>query len=326
MASIAFVLGAGGVVGAAYHAGAIAAISAVTGFDAREAELLVGTSAGSGLSASLRMGFPPVDLLARATDQPLSPEGEALVKDQPTGRVQVPQRPVIGSWFVPAAPWLMAPAFLSRGGVRPGMAAAAWLPRGTADTTLLGERIRSIYGTGWPERPTWINAVRLRDGKRVVFGRDDVVVPDLGTAVQASSAVPGFFEPVKIGKHDYIDGGVWSPTNLDLVAGLAFDLVVVISPMSAVKSALGRSIHAVGRTVNARTLASEVDKVRTRGTPVLCIQPTADAIRVMGLNPLENTKAPAVARQAYDEVSELLEKDSLSKRVDILSDAADVSG
>lgn len=321
MPSIAIVLGAGGVVGGAYHAGAIAAIAAVTGFDARDAELLVGTSAGSGLSAFLRIGFSPADLLARATDRPLSPEGNDLAAHLPAGRVQVPSRPAMGSWLLPQAPWLAVPSILSRGGVRPGLLAAGLLPRGSVDAGLLGDRIRAISGAGWPDRPTWITAVRLRDGKRVVFGRDDVDVPDLGVAVQASSAVPGFFAPVTIAKHDYIDGGAWSPTNADLVAGLGFDLVVVVSPMSAVKSALGRSVHAVGRTLHARALAGEVGKVRKARTPVVTIQPTARAIAEMGLNPLENAKAPPVARQAYDEVSELLERPALADRVGILTGA-----
>ena len=36
------------------------------------------------------------------------------------------------------------------------------------------DRIDELLPDGWPERPTWIVAVRTNDGKRIVFGRDDV--------------------------------------------------------------------------------------------------------------------------------------------------------
>lgn len=322
MASIAFVLGAGGVVGAAYHAGALAAIAEVTGFDARGAQLLVGTSAGAGFSASLRMGFSPGDMLARATGLEVSDEAQRLVEKLPRGRLDSPTSPSLGSWLVPQAPWLLVPALLSRGGIRPGLAAAGCMPRGTVDSALLGDRVRAILGDRWPEQPTWICAARLRDGKRVVFGRDDVAVTDLGTAVQASSAVPGHFRPVKIGDREYIDGGAWSPTNADLVAGLGFDLVLVVSPMSAVKRALGPPISNTGRSLHARMLASEVGRIRGRGSPVIAIQPTASALEAMDKNPPESTKAPPVARQAHDEVAALLERGLVADRVEILREGA----
>ena len=78
----------------------------------------------------------------------------------------------------------------------------------------------------------WINAVRLETGRRVTFGRDLRVTTDVATAVAASCAIPGFFAPVAVDGVRYVDGGVHSPTNADLVAGLELDLVVVSSPMS----------------------------------------------------------------------------------------------
>src|SRR6185436_7750278 len=110
-------------------------------------------------------------------------------------------------------------------------ALAGLLPEGSIPTDAIGARVRGLYGgTRWPERPLWICAVRLRDGHRVVFGRDPVDVPDIGVAVEASSAIPGFFRPVRIGEERYIDGGVHSPTNAELLAGLSLDGVVVVSP------------------------------------------------------------------------------------------------
>ena len=51
MARVGLVLGAGGIVGQAYHAGVLAAIELDLGWDPREADVIVGTSAGSVVGA-----------------------------------------------------------------------------------------------------------------------------------------------------------------------------------------------------------------------------------------------------------------------------------
>ena len=327
MGSIALVLGAGGVIGGAYHAGALAAVAEVTGWDARDADLLVGTSAGSGVASSLRLGISPADHLRRAQD--LEPDDSMPDLDPalPRQRVELPDHPGFGPLDLlrPTSPLLALSAFLAPGPVRPGLLSGL-LPSGRVPTTFLGDRVRAGFGDRWPEPPTWICTTRARDGKRVVFGRDDVDDTDLGTAVEASSAVPGYFEPVRIGTHRYIDGGAFSPTNADLVAGLGFDLVVVISPMSAVPSAFGfpdrLDPRVSSRALHARTLAREVGEVRRRGSPVLVVQPTAADLEVMGGNALDNRAAPPVARAAHRSVAALLGREVVADRVAILRRAA----
>src|SRR4051812_10544527 len=78
MASVGLVLGAGGVLGAAYQVGAITALAEGPGWDARWADLIVGTSAGSSTTATLRLGFSPADHYARSQGDALSEEGRPL--------------------------------------------------------------------------------------------------------------------------------------------------------------------------------------------------------------------------------------------------------
>src|SRR3954447_1615368 len=78
MPRIALVLGAGGVVGQAYHAGALAALEHDLGWDPREADVIVGSSAGSVTGALLRLGVSAADLASAAVESPLSPEAEPL--------------------------------------------------------------------------------------------------------------------------------------------------------------------------------------------------------------------------------------------------------
>ena len=236
--SVGLVLGAGGVVGHAYHAGTLATIAEVTGWDPRRAAVIVGTSAGSGVGATLRAGLAAPDFAARITGEPLSAEGAALLKGME--RLQPPrmQPQVAARMPLPEAPMLLARDLMAPWRFRPGHALAALAPEGRVPTTGMGDRMRRLHRTRWPEEPLWICALRLSDGARVVFGRDASPEPDVGTAVEASSAIPGYFTPVVIDGERYVDGGAHSPTNADLVAGIGLDLVVVVSPMSARTDAL----------------------------------------------------------------------------------------
>jgi NTE family protein len=75
---VGLVLGAGGTVGQAYHAGVLAALEHDLGWDPRTAEVIVGTSAGAITGALLRLGIPAHDLAAWAVQAPLSVEGTRL--------------------------------------------------------------------------------------------------------------------------------------------------------------------------------------------------------------------------------------------------------
>ena len=76
---VALVLGAGGSVGHSFHVGVLSALADELGWDARAADLVIGTSAGSVVGAGLRAGLAPADMRARALGRPLSPEGSRLV-------------------------------------------------------------------------------------------------------------------------------------------------------------------------------------------------------------------------------------------------------
>ena len=115
MTRVGVVLGAGGSLGYAFHAGVLAALHDVAGFDARHADLLVGTSAGSVAASFLAGGLPGRDFGAGALGRELSPEGREVVArvrgrrgEEPT-RDPGPRRPLRPS----------APALLGRLALRP---------------------------------------------------------------------------------------------------------------------------------------------------------------------------------------------------------------
>jgi NTE family protein len=307
MSRIGLVLGAGGVVGHAWHAGTLAALAEATGWDPRTADLVVGTSAGSGVGATLRGGVSAPDLFARLVGGRLSAEGRQLFE-----RVGAPveiSSPRSGAGGAGGTggrlPQPSSPGYLLRSALlpwrtRPGLLLAAVLPEGRIATEAVGSRVRGFHDVPWPERPLWICAVRLDTGDRVVFGRDPSPNPDVATAVEASSAIPGFFRPVVVDGVRYVDGGAHSPTNADLVAGRHLDLVIVISSMSATRSALrgGPLPVLMARAMHSRALATEVAKVRRGGTPVVVFQPGTDELAAMGVNAMDFRRREPVARAA----------------------------
>ncbi|MGH9185833.1 MAG: patatin-like phospholipase family protein, partial [Acidimicrobiales bacterium] len=173
MKAVGLVLGAGGVVGGAFHAGTLKALAETTGWDPRTAELVIGTSAGSLTAAALRAGMSADDQYARVTGGSLSSQGRQLTARLrgERGDGTVPLRPRLPRWPVPASPRMAVTALLRPWDPRPGAALAGLLPAGSLPTEGIGDRVRDLYeGIRWPDQPLWITALRLRDGARVVFG------------------------------------------------------------------------------------------------------------------------------------------------------------
>jgi len=72
------------------------------------------------------------------------------------------------------------------------------------------------------KKKLFVVATRLDGGKEVVFSSGDVA-----RAVHASIAIPAIFSPVKIGKYEYIDGGVINPIPIDVLKGKA-DVIIAV--------------------------------------------------------------------------------------------------
>jgi NTE family protein len=320
---IGLVLGAGGVTGGAFHAGVLAALAEVTGWDPRSAEIVVGTSAGSLAGAVLRAGLSPDDLLRRAVGRPLSAEGHRLTTRLAPPPSAFPLRPDAAALRPrrASAPEALARMATRPWDVRPAAVMAALLPPGRISTAMITGGIEPLFGRTWPRDPLWICAVRLDDGRRVVFGRDDEGRrPVLGEAVAASCAIPAFFEPVVIDGVRHVDGGVHSPTNLDVLGGLGLDLVVVSSPMSQAGRSLPRASAdwAVRRFCRAQ-LDREAIGVRRRGTPVLAFQPTAEDASLMGLNAMDPSRRGAVAERTLDSTRRRLGRADVADRLRLLA-------
>jgi NTE family protein len=301
MTRVGLVLGGGGVIGQAYHSAVLAVLEHDHGFDARRAEVIVGTSAGSITGTLLRLGVSAEDLAAWTVKAPLSGEGTVMrhviatpVPDlapfRPLSLLRRPFR-LPGRHMVQRAltrPWQF----------RPLAAGMALLAPGRHDIVEQLAALRELEQPEWPQPPLWICAVRRRDGRRVVFGRPGSPPAPIHLAVAASCAVPGYFAPVQIGGHSYVDGGVHSPTNAAVLRGLGLDLVIVISPMSG-SAGWRPDFYAAARRHSTRLLQREVRALAAEGVQTVVFAPGVREQQVMGNDMMDRGRLNEVIQESF---------------------------
>ncbi|HZL54079.1 MAG TPA: patatin-like phospholipase family protein [Solirubrobacteraceae bacterium] len=276
---IALALGAGGIVGAAWMVGALDALEQRGGLRPADADELVGTSVGSLIATMVAAEVPTAAMAAYATGEQSAAlaglDGHDATSLRLT-RLPLPLGP--GSLR-------MALAARSRGKVLSGL-----LPRGVVSTAPVRALVEHVVGENWPSAcPLRITACDYGSGERVELGTGRTPVCTPGEAVAASCAIPGFYEPVAIGSRLYIDGGVHSHSNLDLLAGRGLDAVIVLNPMSsgawvAGSGGVRERLAALRRRRSAAQLAGEVAALRAEGTRVLVLEPAFADIAAMGSN------------------------------------------
>jgi NTE family protein len=292
---VGLVLGAGGTVGGAYHAGVLTALAYDLGWDARDAAVIVGTSAGSVVGALLRRDVPPDDLAAWTVDATLSPAGALLA----SSRAHPEFDPLTFRHFlrVPRVPNVATLLATVRRPLRFDLLRALMTHLHDGTQALLPHL--EFLGAAWPDAPLYECAVRQSDGRRVVFGRPGAPVVPLPGAIAASCAVPAYFTPVAIDGERYIDGGVASPTNADVLRDLDLDLVIVVAPMSARTLRMVRPDLPV--RVRARGRLDEELRRLPPSVPVVRFEPGREVLAHIGLDFMaENARREIVAASFID--------------------------
>ncbi|GIF46001.1 NTE family protein [Asanoa ferruginea] len=254
----ALVLGAGGITGIAWQLGLLIGLRD-GGVDLTDADLIVGTSAGSVTGTLIAAGIDPVDgakLEARmgADDPPIHPDWArgaevfALLSDETRDPAQIRVR--VGELALAA----------DVGAEEPYVASLS----------------RRLPPGDWPARRLIVTAVSAESGEPVAWDRESNV--PLHRAVAASCAVPCIFPAVTIDGVRYVDGGVRSGTNADLAEGA--ERVVVLAPLAPVRM--------------RGAPAAELDALR-QGSAVSLLAPDAAVLAALGPNVLDATRwEPAI--------------------------------
>lgn len=289
------VLGGGGVLGAAWSVGALSGLEQEHGLDAREFDVIVGTSAGSVLGSLLAAGVSVAQLAEHQEGRPISEgplAGYAWDYESATGGPR-PTRPRLRG---PGSLRLMASSLRSGLRMPPTAMLSAFLPVGTGSLDRVGHLIDAVTPMEeWsPHGDLWIVALDYDSGRRVVFGRAGSPAVPLSRAVMASCAIPGWFEPVEIDGRTYIDGGAWSATSVDVVANAGLDEVIVIAPMvsfelDAPEGVLSR-LERRWRSQVTRRCLDEVAEVEANGARVVLVGPGREDLEAMGGNIMDGRR------------------------------------
>ena len=269
----AVVLGGGGPVGVAWEAGLAAGLEE-EGLRLADADLFVGTSAGSVIGSQLALGRSPADLVAsqqaiangdRPEQRPLQRAFDMGPLTQTFLKVYAADAPLHQTRAEVGAFALHADA----------MKEEEWLPTFGRESNF----------SSWPERAFICTAIDTATGELVTWRKDSGV--PLGLAIASSCAVPGIVSPITISGRRYMDGGIGSTTNAQLAKG--YDKVLVVSVVSA-RSRPG--FEDIGARI-AKRFEDELQSLRDAGSKVELIRPDDASREAFGPNFMDGTRREA---------------------------------
>ncbi|KES08215.1 patatin [Streptomyces toyocaensis] len=272
MPETALVLGGGGLTAYAWETGVLAGL-AEAGVDLAGADVLAGTSAGSLLALDLAAGAAPADLHREQADGRRVP----LDVDFTLGMTVKYLWAALGSRD-PAT-------VVERLG---GLALAV---RGVREADVFDAIRPHLPVREWPERTLRFFATDARTGRTEGFGAGSGV--DLLRAMAATCALPPLFPPITIGEGRWMDGGVRSTTNADLVDDCR--RVVVLAP---VPKGPGASPRVTG----------QVAALRAGGARATVLVPDREARRAFGRNALDASRVPGAARAGLRQAADLADR------------------
>jgi len=318
---VALVCAGGGVTGAVYEIGCLRALDEVLGRAVLDLDLYVGISGGAFVSSILAAGVSPSEMYDEATTRTHTPLGVSAAPLYRLGGVEFLKRSV-------RAPRVLSRALLtSLTGEGRNLSDLAWaffelLPPGLMDTSGIQEYLRRVFlsrlrGDRFRDFPRDLRvvAVDLDSGEAVAFGQpgfDDVPV---SKAVQASTALPGLYRPVRIGGRDYVDGGVKKTAHINLAIQSGADLVICINPIVPYLNDTANGPlrgHLSNRGVT--WVLDQVMRIMLHGrmqygmerykrehpeVDILLIEPTRDDVRMFGYNIMRYSARRVVAEHGY---------------------------
>jgi len=314
----ALVLGAGGVLGAAWMTGALASLADRLPCALGDVDVVIGTSAGSVLAAALRCRAPFEEMVAWQRGQVTGLLGESVALAAQDG--PLPPLPRLRFGSVPLA----RAALLTPHRVPPWVAASAWLPHGRGRHTAVRSLVSGLHQRAtvsgvpggpaphWVDDHTWIAAVDYDTGQRVLFGREGAPRASLPEAVIASCSIPGWYEPAVIGGRRYVDGGVRSATSLDMLGGTDVQDVYVLAPMASTQPdhPLQPHLRMERRLRQVLTLAlvRQAKALAARGKRVVVLTPGPRDLAAMGMNLMDARRRQAVLELSFRTSADALDE------------------
>ena len=272
----ALVLGGGGVAGIAWEYGLIAGL-AEQGIHLDQADLVVGTSAGSVVGATLLSGGAEAAFASQSV--PIEFDESAMSNFNVAEMMQA-----------------FSDAATNSTSEQGALAALGEYARSVPESAMpeevrLGMVAAQLPSPEWPEGAFRVTAVNATDGAFIVFDATSGV--ELPRAIMASCSVPGVGPTTLIDGTPYMDGGTRSGTNADVAAGFDRVLVIACSPEPEV-SGFGPTLSQASASLREHS-------------DVLVIEADEASIAAFGPNPLLMSTRGASAAAGYAQSAQVTE-------------------
>ena len=352
---IGLALAGGGPEGAVYEIGALRALEeSLEGLDVNDLHIYVGVSAGAFIAASLVNGITPAQMT------------RALVRHEPGEHPVVPGTFVTPAYKEWAKRGLMLPLLvreaLKKIVERPGDQTATEaflrlsraLPIGIFDNEPIRRFLEHSFAR--PGRTNDFRKLRhklvvvstdLGTGRAIRFGEEAWDHVPISRAVQASTALPGLYPPVRIEGRDCVDGVLLRTVHASIALEDGADLLLCINPL--VPADLGDEAHRPNGTIVRRGLPTVMSQVfrtlihsrlqvgmatyakRFPDADVLLFEPARTEYRMFFTNMFSFSSRQRVAELAYEstrlhlrerqaELAPVLKKHGIRFRDDVLNE------
>lgn len=234
---VALVCAGGGVTGAVYEIGCLAAIEETLDIDLTSLDCYVGVSGGAFVTSLLASGFTASEIYREIAEGGARPFGVPAADVFRVGIGEYARRALrLPRATLDAFRLALSPDSRTLTDVaRPFLEV---VPAGLLDNGGVPEFLEALFARyGRSNRfedlahALRIVAVDLDRGETVAFGDAKHRDVTISRAVQASTALPGLYRPVRLGGRDYIDGGVTKTAHINLAIREGCDLVICVNPL-----------------------------------------------------------------------------------------------
>jgi predicted acylesterase/phospholipase RssA len=315
---VALVCAGGGITGAMYEIGCLRALEDLLDRSVLDFDLYVGVSGGAFVASLLAAGVSPREMYDEVAAVASSPFGIPLPTLFRLGAGEFVRRSLRG-------PRVLADAVgRTFQGKSPGLSDVALslfelLPAGLLDNSGIQEYLARVFRSRGRNdtfrdlgRELYVVAVDLDSGDAVPFGEPTSPEVAVSRAVQASTAMPGLYRPVRIAGRDYLDGGVKKTAHINLAIKHGAELVVCINPIVPILNNGVLDGHLSGKGITY--VLDQALRIMLHGrmqygleryrsehpeVDILVVQPTRDDMRMFGYNIMRYSARKVVAEHGY---------------------------
>jgi predicted acylesterase/phospholipase RssA len=304
-----------------YEIGCLRAIDEVLGRSVADLDLYVGVSGGAFVASLMAAGISPRELFDDVANPARRRFGLSPAPIYHFDPLEILRRGAGAPRVVAQA---VRTALSGQGRSLADIAFSVFelLPAGLMDTSGIGRFLHDLFvqrlqADRFDALPgqLFVVAVDLDSGEAVAFGKPGCRDVPVSRAVEASTALPGLYRPVRIGGRDYVDGGVKKTAHINLAIQNGADLVICINPIVPfLNDTLEGPLHGHLANRGVTWVLDQVMRIMLHGrmqygmeryqrenpqVDILLIEPTRDDLRMFRYHIMRYGARRVVAEHGY---------------------------